>query len=592
MDSRELIKIRQELSELRRQHRQVAQRISKLENKLGVWEEKALHPPPKQDQQSLANNATPFQERPSKQKSDRNLEFRIGGTWFNRIGVVAVILGLTLFLKYAFDNDWIGPTGRVLLGIIAGIAMLVAGERFQQRYPAYAQGLLGGGNLALFVSVYAAHEFYRLIVPTYAFAFFLMVMINTVFMAVRHSSIPIGVFGIIGGFFIPFLIRSADPSAWPLVIYLILLTSGVLAISLYKRWVIFQYLSFVFNQIFLVYVFNQFLGGFYRTVYLIPVSTYLLAVFALYLGVGTIYNLLHKKKARGLDISLITINAFLFFIWSLTLLRSTVVADYLGFYALLLALMYIYTGKTAYRIFPEDRLQAYSLYAISFVFITVAIPLQFVGVYIGIAWLAEALGLFFIARRLQSRKVAYVGLAVLALGLASTYHHLEMLWYHKTFLLNFPTLILVSSLAAIWISIKFTEDTEGLKVFNLHVADILKALFLLQIFIGLSVQNKHYFTLNYQDFFLSPQQLSLSGIWLVYAIVLFAWGIRKNNRYLRYSSLGLLAIIILKAFFVDLANLDSMFKIFLFIILGLSLLGVSFIYQRKKDTLQKEGEDV
>ena len=588
MGSKELHRVKRELADLGRQHRQMTEKITRLEHMLtSLSDKQAAGPTPAP--QEKTQDQIPIQEISNKQvTAEKNLEFRIGGTWFNRIGVVAVILGLAFFLKYAFDNDWIGPMGRVLMGISGGLVMLVAGEKLRLRYPGYAQGLTGGGNLALFVSVYAAYEFFRLIAPPHAFVFLIVVMANTVFMAVMYNSLPIGVLGIIGGFLIPPLIGTTDPSVWPLVTYLIILTSGVLAVSLYKRWALFQYLSFLFNQVFMVYIFIQFLWGYHRAANLIPLFTYLIAVFLLYLGVATIHNLLHKKKARGLDIALVTINAFLFLIWSLTLLEHTPLNYYLGFYTLLLALLYIFLGQTAYRIFPKDRLLAYSLFTISFVFVTVAIPLQLEGAYIGIAWLAEAIGLLYIARRLQYKKAAYAGLAVLALGLISTYHHLQMLWYYNTFVFNFPTLILLSSLAAILLAARFTSEMEGL---GFRAGDALKGLFLLQVFIGLTVQNHHYFTLHYREFFISPEQLSLSGLWLLYAIVLFSVGLRKSNRHLRYSSLGLLAIIILKAFFVDLSNLDTMFRIFLFIILGLSLLGISFIYQKKKDTLQKEGED-
>ena len=46
---------------------------------------------------------------------DRNLESRIGSQWLNRIGITAVLIGISYFLKFAFDNNWIGPAGRVAM---------------------------------------------------------------------------------------------------------------------------------------------------------------------------------------------------------------------------------------------------------------------------------------------------------------------------------------------------------------------------------------------------------------------------------------------------------------------------------------------
>src|SRR5882757_2536740 len=42
-------------------------------------------------------------------KDTRSLESRIGSQWFNRIGILAMLIGVAWFLKLAFDNHWIGP---------------------------------------------------------------------------------------------------------------------------------------------------------------------------------------------------------------------------------------------------------------------------------------------------------------------------------------------------------------------------------------------------------------------------------------------------------------------------------------------------
>ncbi len=52
-------------------------------------------------------------EKQSTEK-DYSLESKIGRVWFNRIGILAVTLGMAFFLKYAFDNNWIGELGRVV----------------------------------------------------------------------------------------------------------------------------------------------------------------------------------------------------------------------------------------------------------------------------------------------------------------------------------------------------------------------------------------------------------------------------------------------------------------------------------------------
>src|SRR5579862_6342117 len=60
----------------------------------------------------------------------RSLESRIGSQWFNRVGIVAVLIGMAWFLKFAIDNHWIGPLGRVLIGLILGGGLIAWSSAF------------------------------------------------------------------------------------------------------------------------------------------------------------------------------------------------------------------------------------------------------------------------------------------------------------------------------------------------------------------------------------------------------------------------------------------------------------------------------
>src|SRR5437867_11386458 len=56
------------------------------------------------------------------------LESKIGAHWLNRIGIIAMLIGVSYFLKYAFDDQWIGPAGRGVLGRSVGKAGVVRSE--------------------------------------------------------------------------------------------------------------------------------------------------------------------------------------------------------------------------------------------------------------------------------------------------------------------------------------------------------------------------------------------------------------------------------------------------------------------------------
>jgi len=629
----------------------ILQRLDKIERHLGITTNYEKPKPVQQnispimDKKPLSHNKpapenvpasipvkTPVTKTVKENPATESLEFTIGGTWLNRLGAVAVILGLSYFLKYSFDNQWIGPTGRIILGIIAGLALLGAGEKLRKKYSVYSQGLIGAGSLALFFSVYAGFSFYQLISPPIAFIFLVIVMANTVFTSVRHDSLPIGVLGIIGGYATPFLVGSNDPSPWILFSYLFVLTGGILGVSVYKRWNSFRLISFVLNQaIIAIWMFTT-----YQDAYFAPTLLFTVLNFFSYLAIATGYKLKNKENVNEPEIALIGINALAFFWWSRELLSHTFIKEYMGFYALFLAVMYIFLGRLAYQLYKEDKKQVYTLFAIAIVLVTIAIPLQLSEKYIPFGWLLEAAGLFFIAGRLKIYPVLITGLIVLVLGTISApvciaERYIPVTWMGEAlgfflmgkyldmpelrisavaalflgasgifffdgipdlinsqkFLVNWPSFDLLLSIGLAWLmyflysKIKRSYEENYLRA-GLGVG------VLALIFIFITLQNSHFFTFYTVSFFnLSPEQLSLSLLWLTYAVVLFLTGLKRDIKELRYAALGLVGIVLVKAFFVDLANLATIFKILLFIILGLCLLGISFIYQKKRHLIDK-----
>ena len=101
------------------------------------------------------------------------LETQMGLTWVNRVGAVTLVIGVAFFFKYAIDNRWIGETGRVLLGVIAGCLPLAVADHFWRRdQETFAQGICGSGIAVLYLSFYASFAFYHLVPQAVAFLLF------------------------------------------------------------------------------------------------------------------------------------------------------------------------------------------------------------------------------------------------------------------------------------------------------------------------------------------------------------------------------------------------------------------------------------
>jgi uncharacterized membrane protein len=179
------------------------------------------------------------------------LEGRLGGTWLSRVGALLFFLGVGFFLKHAFEHNWIGPKGRVLTGLVAGIAMTVGGIRLAAgpTYRVPAQSLAAMGIGIVYLSLYAAHAFYALLVAPIAFALLAIVTAVGVATALRLESRALAAMATLGGLLAPVILRTDIDAATPLFTYLVILDVGVLAVAFLRGWPGLALLAFAGTQV-------------------------------------------------------------------------------------------------------------------------------------------------------------------------------------------------------------------------------------------------------------------------------------------------------------------------------------------------------
>src|SRR5579872_599251 len=238
-------------------------RLAKLEERAG--REGALAesiqpapPPPRPAEAPLPYRKIAPQAEPALQPESpiagtarpARLETRMGLTWINRIGVVTLIIGVAFFFKYAVDNHWIGETGRVVLGVLAGFSTLaVAAHLSRQDQKAFAQGLFGLGIALLYVSFFASFDFYHIVPQSFAFLLMVLTTLIAALIALRNDAAAIAVLGLLGGYATPVLLSSGVDKAWIFFSYLLLLNIGAMAIGRIRQWRSIEALAFVATAI-------------------------------------------------------------------------------------------------------------------------------------------------------------------------------------------------------------------------------------------------------------------------------------------------------------------------------------------------------
>jgi uncharacterized membrane protein len=167
----------------------------------------------------------------------RVLETNIGLTLVNHIGVVTLVLGIAFFFKWAVDNQWIGPAGRVILGVIAGLAALgVADLLWRKGQRVFAQGVTAIGLGILYLAVYAAFGYYQLIPQSLAFTFMVSTTVLAVALALRYASVAMAMLGLVGGYLTPIVLSTGEDHPWFLFSYVLLLNVAALVLARMRAW--------------------------------------------------------------------------------------------------------------------------------------------------------------------------------------------------------------------------------------------------------------------------------------------------------------------------------------------------------------------
>ena len=342
-----------------------------------------------------------------------SMEFAIASNWLLRLGVLILVTGIGFFLKYSIDNNLAGPTARVALSIVTGLAMLVTGTRLLGRaYHLLGQGLIGAGIATLYFSVFAAMSFYKMIDVYTAFALMILITCTAGAMAVRFNSPLVAVLGILGGYGTPIMLSTGVVNFVGLYSYMLLLAAGVLGISYRKHWPVLHYLSFLGTYgLFFAAMQKYTAADFWR------VMPFVIAFFVLYSTMIFLYNLAHRAKSSLLELLELLANAGIFFAVSYVLVRDVYGSTWVAAVTLGLALFYLAHIYCFLVRRLRDRELLLSFTALAAFFLAVTLPLVLSPQWITASWAIQALVMLWVAGKFQSeflRHVAYLLYAVVA----------------------------------------------------------------------------------------------------------------------------------------------------------------------------------
>lgn len=496
---------------------------------------------------------------PLPEPSSMGVEAFFGGRLLLGVGVLAFLFGVAFFLKYAFDNGWVGPTGRVIMGLIGGVAIAVAGEAvFRRGYRPYAAAITALGASVLYLSLWAAGSYFHLVPLVLSFGAMIVVSAAAMAIAMHRNDQRLAIAALTGALITPPLNTAVTSNLTGLLLYLAVVNAGVLWLPA-RRWPLLEALAFAGTQL---YVFIEMPLNVAAWSNASAITLIFGTVFLLQFAAMPLVRAYRTRDAVTYECAMVLLSAGLYFALLFDQLFN---ANRDGLTAASIILAIVYTVLAS----GQRGSMRQACTAVALAFVTAGIGIGFTGAATAIVWSFEGAALLIAGTRRNSmviRGFGYTAYVCALIAIQSVHLAGGALFINERFVTLFITAI---GLAAVAYATRgaFDESFE----FERHLSVSAESLAHVFVLIALGYELNAAFT---------GSPLALSLLMLVYAAGLVAAGFIANRIFTRWEGLALFGALVIKVFFVDLSSLDTVVRIVSFLAVGSVLLAIAFLYQR------------
>jgi uncharacterized membrane protein len=517
-----------------------------------------------------ARPTPPAQPAPRHERPD--LEELLGGRVLAWVGGIAVVLAAVFFLVMAVHNGWIDEPTRVLLAFAGSTGLLGVAVWLYERKgrTQAARAAAAAAFAALYASDAAATAVYHLVPAGAGLALAGRIGIVAATVAVRWDSREVAGLGIVGALLAPVLVDAGTSTA--ALVFMILALVGAVGILLWRRWSWLAVAAYVVSAPQAAAWLDDQRHD--RLGLALAVTAFF---WALYVVAAVGYELrVPTSKLRLSSASLLLANASLAAAGGWAMLHDAGNGYGATAWVLAVASAHVALAAVCLRGRRVSRELCALAAAVGAALAAVGLALALDGPALVAGWTAEGVLLAWVARKSDDRRgsvgaLVFLGLAAvhalafdappsaLAYGLESVPQAVAALVVVTAGILAVGALLPSERVVLRWIS-------AGLGVYLGSVLVV-------------EVAGGHTGSVD-QD-----AQLSLSAFWGALGLGSLVAGLVRDVRPLRLGGLALLGLAVGKVFVVDLAALESIWRVASFLALGLLLLAGAFAYQRMRKEL-------
>lgn len=371
-----------------------------------------------------------------------------------KLGILLLFLGLSFLLRYTVEHSLFPLELRLVATALFAIVLLAVGWRLRHRQRVYALILQGGATGVLYLTVFGAFRLWQMLPMTLAFALLVVICAASVGLAVLQKALSLAMLASLGGYLAPLLLSTGGGSFVALFSFYLLLSIGILAISIWQHWR-------ELNLLGLLFTFG--VGGLWGLNDYQPEDYWVCQLFlianTLIFGVLSVaLSLRAQEKGRQIiDGVLLFAPPLIGFGMQYGMTRHWEYGPALS--ALGYGASYLTLAFLALRRYPSiGRPLVMAALAIGGGFATLAIPLALSARWTAMAWALEGLGILWLGVQQHQRRMSYSGTALLVLALGSA------LWAQTNGVTSLSLLLIFTILSLCWLAAAWLWRTLFLPV--------------------------------------------------------------------------------------------------------------------------------
>jgi uncharacterized membrane protein len=518
-----------------------------------------------------AETSAPLESK--KREPQTSIEEAIGTKWFSWIGILALVIGVGFFIKYAIEANWINYLARIILGIVFGVSLIAFGETISKRdkYLKWGQTLTGGGLALSYFVVYAAYYFkeYRLAIgisQSVDIILLVSVVALAIALSLKNNSQVIAAESFFLGYVTSLLSNNFEALT---LIYFLILTLGLVAVVSYKKWALIG-LGGVLASYGLYILWNA--KNPYSFSY---ASLILITIFAAF-SFQSVF-LAKRKDLFAKNVAITLVNSISFFILFYLQIDKHH-PEFASLFASWFAILYL-LGYSAFRRIKETKFAIVYLY-LALLFITLAIPIHFSKELMTIAWALEALivAALFVKFKIKTLKVATCALGIIVFIKTLFYDSIFLNGFNRADLMQSSRLIsYIFSIAAFYIIYVLLRKNKDILPNRQKCIPAFYSW-------GAAAFVTSIAFIEFADSYNYLISIMLAVLSLVYIMISRA----KNKEFL-YQALALSGILFVKALMYDSYDLSASMRIYVFAS-GIAAFYIISLYLEKRKLLLNRAE--